>query len=44
MSDSWFEEYVYMLIVDKEFLSKEAIEGLSKEAIEISPYDPLCEE
>ncbi|WP_261368958.1 aminopeptidase C [Mycoplasma struthionis] len=44
MSDEWFTEYNYMAIVDKKYLSKEILEAYDKEVIEISPFDPLCEE
>ncbi|WP_373437763.1 aminopeptidase C [Metamycoplasma equirhinis] len=44
MSDTWFTEYNYMAIVDKKFLPKEVLEALDKKPIEISPFDPLCEE
>ncbi|ACF07594.1 Aminopeptidase C [Metamycoplasma arthritidis] len=42
MSDNWFDEYNYMAIVDKKYLSKEAQNALDKAPIEIDPWDPLC--
>ncbi|WP_412031815.1 aminopeptidase C [Metamycoplasma buccale] len=42
MSDSWFDEYNYMAIVDKKHLTKEILEGLDKKPFEIDPWDPLC--
>lgn len=42
MSDSWFDEYNYMAIVDRKYLSKEALAALDKAPVEIDPWDPLC--
>ncbi|AWX69380.1 aminopeptidase C [[Mycoplasma] anseris] len=41
MSDKWFDEFNYMAIVHKKYLSKEALSGLEKPEIELSPFDPL---
>ena len=42
MSDEWFTEYVYEIIIDKKYVSKEYLQGLSKEPIVYSPYDAFC--
>ena len=41
MSDKWFDEYSYEAIVDKKYLSPEALKGLEEEAIELPLYDPI---
>lgn len=42
MSNDWFEEYAYELIVDKAFVSDEYLKGLDQEAIQFEYYDILC--
>ncbi|TPE58088.1 C1 family peptidase [[Mycoplasma] falconis] len=44
MSDEWFTEYNFEAIVDKKYLTEENLKGLEKPSIEISIFDPLCEE
>lgn len=42
LADSWFDEYVYQVIVDKKYLSEEQREIFeTMEPIELSPWDPL---
>ncbi|MCS4536600.1 C1 family peptidase [Mycoplasma sp. CSL7475-4] len=41
MSDKWFDEYVYSVIVNPDFCSNTTVEANKKEAIEIEPWDPL---
>ncbi|AWX42638.1 Aminopeptidase C [Metamycoplasma cloacale] len=41
MSDQWFDDFNYMAIVDKKYLPKEVLEAFDKEAVELSPFDPL---
>ncbi|TQC51289.1 biotin transporter BioY [Mycoplasmopsis mucosicanis] len=41
MSDDWFSEYVYSVIVAPEFLNDSNKAALDKEPIEIEPWDPL---
>lgn len=42
MSDKWFDEFSYEAIVDKKYLSDEALSGLKKDPIELEPFDPIC--
>ncbi|KXB33914.1 C1 family peptidase [Atopobium deltae] len=42
LSDPWFDEYVYQVVVDKKYLTdaqRDAYENL--EAIELAPWDPM---
>lgn len=41
MSDSWFDEYVFQVVIDKKYLSKEIIALLEGEVIELQPWDPM---
>lgn len=41
MSDRWFDEYVFGVIVDSKYVDKVALKGLEKPAIELEPWDPL---
>ncbi len=41
MSDSWFDEYMYQVVVNKKYLSKEQLDILDTEAIVLNPWDPM---
>jgi len=41
MSDPWFDEYVYEVVVNKKYLSKEALEALNKEPILLDVWAPV---
>ena len=41
MSDEWFSEYVYQVVVDKKYLTEEERAAYDSEAIELAPWDPL---
>ena len=41
MSDKWFDEFVYELVIDKKFLSSKAKEALDKPIKEMEPWEPL---
>ena len=40
-SDSWFEKFVYQAVVNKKYLNEKQLECLSKEPIELLPWDPF---
>ncbi|MBR1673822.1 MAG: C1 family peptidase [Eubacterium sp.] len=40
-SDSWFDEFVYQVVVDKKYLDEETIALLDQPLIELEPWDPL---
>lgn len=40
MSDNWFTEYVYQVVVSKEHLEKEELELYQSEPIVLDPWDP----
>ncbi|MCD4774521.1 MAG: C1 family peptidase [Candidatus Aegiribacteria sp.] len=41
MSDRWFEEYTYEVVIDKKYLSDELKKALETEPIELKPWDPM---
>ena len=41
MSDQWFDEYMYQVVVNKRYLTREQLEVLDTEAIVLKPWDPM---
>ena len=41
MSDNWFEEFNYEVVINKKYLSKELLEAYEQEPIELAPWDPF---
>ena len=41
MSDRWFEEYTYQIVVNKKYLPKEVVEIFESEPIMLEPWDPM---
>ncbi len=41
MSDSWFDQYVYEIVVDKKYLSKEMKQALKEKPVVLPPWDPM---
>ena len=42
LSDPWFDEYVYQVVVDKKYLTDAQRGAYEKlEAIELAPWDPM---
>ena len=41
MSDSWFDEYNYEVVVDKKYLSNKTLEIFNKEPHNLEPWDPM---
>ena len=41
MSDKWFREYVYEVMIDRSYLSKEILEVLDTEPVKLNPWDPM---
>lgn len=40
-TDSWFTKYVYQVVVNKKYLTKEERESLKAEKIRLKPWDPM---
>ncbi len=41
MSDDWFDEYMYQIVVDKKYLSEELLAEYEAEPIMLEPWDPM---
>jgi len=41
MSDKWFEEYTYQIVIDKKYLSDELKKAWDLEPIILKPWDPM---
>ena len=41
MSDSWFDEYNYEVVVDKKYLSNKTLEIFNREPQNLEPWDPM---
>uniref|UniRef100_A0A8C7SAI6 Bleomycin hydrolase n=1 Tax=Oncorhynchus mykiss TaxID=8022 RepID=A0A8C7SAI6_ONCMY len=41
MTDEWFSEYVYEVVVDKKYLAPEVLEVMQKEPIVLPAWDPM---
>lgn len=41
MSDQWFTEYMYQVVVNKKYLTKEQLQILDTETIVLNPWDPM---
>ena len=41
MSDRWFEEYNYQIMVDKKYIDKKYIDILGTEPVMLEPWDPF---
>ena len=41
MTDEWFDEYTYEVVVDKKYLRKKIFKYLDLEPITLAPWDPM---
>jgi len=41
MTDEWFDEYTYEIVVDKKYISKRLLKYLGMEAVVLAPWDPM---
>jgi bleomycin hydrolase len=41
MSDAWFDEFNYEVVVDKKYVPAEALAALSQPPVELDPWDPM---
>ncbi len=41
MSDKWFEEYNYQIMVDKKFVDSKWLKALEQPVIKLEPWDPM---
>ena len=41
MTDDWFDEYNYEVVIDKKYLPKKTLKLFEQKPIELSPWDPM---
>jgi len=41
MTDKWFDEYTYEVVIDKKYLSKKILDVFNKEPVALNPWDPM---
>ena len=41
MTDEWFDENTYEVVVDKKYLSKKLLKYLDMNPITLAPWDPM---
>lgn len=40
-TDSWFDKYVFQVVVNKKYLNEEELKVLESEPVELDPWDPM---
>ena len=40
-SDTWFEKYVYQVVINKKYLTQEQLDEMAYEPVELKPWDPM---
>ena len=40
-TDTWFDKYVYQVVINKKYLNEEELNILDKQPIELEPWDPM---
>jgi len=41
MTDNWFDQYNYEVVVDKKYLPRRILEIFAKEPVALDPWDPM---
>lgn len=41
MTDAWFDEFTYEVVVEKRFVPPASLEGLAKKPVVLDPWDPM---
>ena len=41
MTDEWFDEYMFRLVVEQKYIKKDILDLLKKESIKLPPWDPM---
>jgi bleomycin hydrolase len=41
MTDAWFDQYVYEVAIDKQYISKDVLDLLDTPATVLDPWDPM---
>ena len=41
MSDAWFDQYMYQVVVNRKYLTEQQRAALETPVIELNPWDPM---
>jgi bleomycin hydrolase len=41
MTDEWFDEYTYEVVIDKKYLGKKVLDIFDREPVVLNPWDPM---
>jgi len=41
MTDEWFDEYMFRLVIHKKYVSQKVLDILKSEAVMLPPWDPM---
>ncbi len=41
MTDDWFNEYMFRLVVEQKYVKKEILDLLKTESVKLPPWDPM---
>jgi len=41
MTDKWFDEFVYEVVVDKKYLNEDILKVMEQEPVHLPPWDPF---
>ena len=41
MTDEWFSEYNYEVVIDKKYLPKKILDQFKKKVVKLDPWDPM---
>ncbi len=41
MTDAWFDEYTYQIMIDKKYVEAEWLKALDEPVVELEPWDPM---
>ena len=41
MTDNWFNQYNYEVVIDKKYLPEKIKEMFNKKPVELNPWDPM---
>ncbi len=42
MTDEWFDEYMFRLVVEKKYVPADVLEMLDQEPVQLAAWDPMC--
>ena len=41
MTDAWFDEYLYQVVVNRKYLPEEVLKAFAEKPILLEPWDPM---